>query len=91
LVSHDDRGPGGAISGSDAVALAATRSWCLPDLQLGRERLSRDLVRIEMPAGRAVILEGEVGDRFYVIESGVVSILKRASSAVEPGEVNRLG
>lgn len=55
------------------------------------ERLSRDLVPIEVPAGRAVIVEGEVGDRFYVIESGVVSILKRASSTAEPSEVNRLG
>jgi hypothetical protein len=55
------------------------------------ERLSRDLVRVEIPAGRAVMREGEAGDRFYVIESGVVSILKRDPSAVEPTEVNRLG
>jgi MFS family permease len=55
------------------------------------ERLSRDLVRVEVPAGRAVMREGEAGDRFYVIESGMVSILKRDASAVEPSEVNRLG
>jgi MFS family permease len=55
------------------------------------ERLSRDLERMEVPAGRAVITEGEKGDRFYVIESGVVSVLKRVSPAAEPEEVNRLG
>ena len=55
------------------------------------ERLSRDLVRVEIPAGRAVMREGEAGDRFYVIESGVVSILKQDPSSVEPSEVNRLG
>lgn len=55
------------------------------------ERLSRDLVQVEIPAGWAVITEGEAGDRFYVIESGVVAILKRASPAVDPIEVNRLG
>jgi CRP-like cAMP-binding protein len=55
------------------------------------ERLSRDLEQMEVPAGRAVITEGEKGDRFYVIESGVVSVLKRVSPAAQPEEVNRLG
>jgi hypothetical protein len=55
------------------------------------ERLSRDLEQMEVPAGRAVIAEGEKGDRFYVIESGVVSVLKRVSPAAQPEEVNRLG
>lgn len=49
------------------------------------ERLSRSMVPIRFPAGRAVITEGESGDRFYVVESGVVAISKGGI------EVNRLG
>ena len=49
------------------------------------ERLSRVLVREEVPAGKAVITEGEPGDRFFLIESGTVAISK------EGVEVNRLG
>jgi len=49
------------------------------------ERLSRVLVREEVPAGQAVIKEGDPGDRFFVIESGTVAISK------EGVEVNRLG
>ena len=30
------------------------------------------LERIEVPAGQPIITEGEVGDRFYIIESGAV-------------------
>jgi len=34
------------------------------------ERIAQQLVRLEVPAGDAVIREGEEGDRFYLIESG---------------------
>ena len=49
------------------------------------ERLSRVMERIVVPAGRTIIREGEAGDRFYVIESGLVAIFKNGV------EVNRLG
>jgi CRP-like cAMP-binding protein len=49
------------------------------------ERLSRGLVREEVPADQAVITEGEPGDRFYVIESGTVAISK------DGVEVNQIG
>ena len=49
------------------------------------ERLSRVMKRIVVPAGRTIIREGEAGDRFYVIEAGLVAILKNGV------EVNRLG
>ena len=49
------------------------------------ERLSRAVMPVKVPAGRAIVTEGEVGDRFYVIESGMVAISK------EGHEVNRLG
>lgn len=39
------------------------------------EQLARGLERIEVPAGTAVITEGEIGDRFYVIESGDADVV----------------
>ena len=49
------------------------------------ERLSRAMLPMAIPAGRAVITQGGVGDRFYVVESGSVAISKNGQ------EVNRLG
>jgi MFS family permease len=49
------------------------------------ESLSRELTKSEVPAGGIVIAEGEEGDRFYLIETGVVSVAKGGA------EVNRLG
>jgi MFS family permease len=40
------------------------------------ERLSQDLVPIEAPAGERVIVQGETGDRFYLIESGQVEVFE---------------
>jgi MFS family permease len=36
------------------------------------ERLAGLLTRVEVPAGRVVVQQGEAGDRFYVVESGLV-------------------
>jgi hypothetical protein len=38
------------------------------------ENLARRLVELSVPAGRLVTAEGEVGDRFYLIESGAVVV-----------------
>lgn len=38
------------------------------------EALAQSLVRLEVPAGEVVVTEGDVGDRFYVIESGRVEV-----------------
>jgi MFS family permease len=43
------------------------------------ERLSRDLVEVEVAAGREVIVEGEPGDRFYLIDSGEVEVFERGA------------
>lgn len=40
------------------------------------ERLSHDLVPVEVPAGEDVIVQGEVGDRFYLIEGGHVDVFE---------------
>jgi MFS family permease len=40
------------------------------------ERLSQDLRAVEVPAGREVIVQGEVGDRFYLIDQGQVEVFE---------------
>lgn len=40
------------------------------------ERLSHDLVPQDRPAGEQVIVQGEIGDRFYLIESGEVEVFE---------------
>lgn len=43
------------------------------------ERLSHDLSPVEMPAGEDVIVQGETGDRFYVIEEGEVEVFENGA------------
>jgi predicted MFS family arabinose efflux permease len=52
------------------------------------EAIVGQLVRVEVPAGVAVIREGEEGDRFYVIESGalVATFHDRELSHMGPGD-----
>jgi MFS family permease len=40
------------------------------------ERLTHDLRPVEVPAGREVIVQGEIGDRFYLIEEGQVEVFE---------------
>jgi MFS family permease len=47
------------------------------------ERLAREATHVDVAAGVPIVREGEVGDRFYVIRSGTVSILGRTFG---PGE-----
>lgn len=39
------------------------------------DRLARESHRLSMPAGTAVVTEGEPGDRFYVVADGTVEVL----------------
>ncbi len=40
------------------------------------ERLSHDLQSLEVPAGEDVIVQGEIGDRFFLIEEGQVEVFE---------------
>jgi len=39
------------------------------------EQLARGLEAIEVPAGQAVITQGDIGDRFYVVQSGEAEVV----------------
>lgn len=40
------------------------------------ERLTNDLVEVAAPAGEEVIVQGDIGDRFYLIEEGEVEVFE---------------
>jgi hypothetical protein len=40
----------------------------------GKERLATKLVALDVPAGEVVVRAGDVGDRFYIVDSGTVRI-----------------
>ena len=52
------------------------------------EQLARGLESVEVPAGGAVFTQGEIGDRYYVIESGEADVLGdgRVVATLGPGE-----
>jgi MFS family permease len=55
------------------------------------ERLSRNLVPIHVPAGEVVIREGDLGDRFYVIEQGSVVVTARGAAVAGCGPGDYFG
>ncbi|SFS08834.1 Transmembrane secretion effector [Microbacterium sp. cf046] len=52
------------------------------------EQLARGLESVEVPAGDAVVTQGEIGDRYYVIESGEADVLGdgRIVATLGPGD-----
>ena len=59
----------------------------LPGEQL--QRLAREMRREEIPAGGAVIEEGDDGDRFYVVLSGMFTVSQASHgprSVLRPGD-----
>jgi ATP-binding cassette subfamily B protein len=65
------------------VGLLAT----LPGLTLAR--LAERMEREEVPGGHTVVTEGEEGDRFYVLLSGLAAVTQRARgprAMLRPGE-----
>ena len=56
----------------------------LPHIDL--ERIGRQLDRIETPAGTELIRQGDVGDRFYVVDAGIFEIV-RDGARIDTAEV----
>ena len=75
---------------SSATAHELSRSGLLSSLP-GETlaRLARQMVREEVPAGAAVVQEGEDGDRFYVVLSGMLTVSQTSrgpQSVLRPGD-----
>ena len=52
-------------------------------------RLAQNMVREDLPAGAGVVTEGESGDRFYVVLSGMLSVSQRSrgtQNVLRPGD-----
>jgi ATP-binding cassette subfamily B protein len=65
------------------IGLLAT----LPGETLGR--LAQNMTREEIPAGASVVSEGESGERFYVVLSGMLSVSQRSrgeQGVLRPGD-----
>ncbi|HEY4748449.1 MAG TPA: MFS transporter, partial [Steroidobacteraceae bacterium] len=71
--------PGRSLERARALALFAPLDGVV------LERLAAAFQPLSLPAGRVIIREGEPGERFYLIDHGEVSVLKKGS------EVARLG
>ncbi len=52
------------------------------------EQLARGLEPVEVPTGKAVFTQGDIGDRYYVIESGEADVVGdgRVVATLGPGE-----
>jgi MFS family permease len=79
-----DRG----VSEPEGVDLLGSTPLFAPLARPLLENLAGRMVRVEVPAGAQVVHEGDVGDRFYVIESGslAASFENRQLSTMGPGE-----
>jgi CRP-like cAMP-binding protein len=67
-----------------------TRCALLAELPGDRlNELAKRMVREELPAGAAPVIEGEPGDRFYIVLSGVLAASKfgghGAAGVLQPG------
>ena len=55
------------------------------------ETLAAALQEVAVPAGTAVVTEGDQADAFYVVRSGTLAVLSAGERGGEPARVNTLG
>ena len=55
------------------------------------ERLAQDLAVIEVGPGRELIVQGEAGDRFYLIDSGRVEVIRDGVRLCDQGPGESFG
>jgi len=73
------------------IALLRQVSMFVPVSAAVIESAARRLVRLELPAGAAVIREGEAGDRFYVVASGSLRVTRGGAVLREMGPGDSFG
>lgn len=66
----------GAPVAEDRYALLRGNSIFSPLPLATLERLSHDLQPVAVPAGKDVVVQGEIGDRFFLIEEGQVEVFE---------------
>ena len=62
------------LTAPDGLDLLAAIPMFVPLTPATVDGLARRLVRVSVPAGSAIVTEGEESDTFYVIESGLVDV-----------------
>jgi MFS family permease len=46
-----------------------------------KERVARSLIPVSLPAGSVIVREGEIGDRFYIVEDGELEVVEAGEPA----------
>jgi MFS family permease len=82
------RGLDRSVSEPAGVELLGSTPLFAPLARPLLENLASRMVRVAVPAGETVVREGDIGDRFYVIESGSLAATfeGRPLSTMGPGE-----
>jgi len=70
------------------LALLRSRAIFAPLSAPVLERLAARLIPVEAPAGKAIVRQGEPGDRFYVVEEGEAEVSRdgRSVATLGPGD-----
>ena len=74
-----------AVAPAETVALLRELTLFAPLPALALERLALRLERLDVPASTAVITQGEIGDRYYILASGAADV------RIDGALVSRLG
>jgi MFS family permease len=77
--------PGPSFTLLEAIPMFAV----LPQAEL--EQLSHDLTRVSVRAGTDIMVEGRPGDRFYLVDSGSVSIISQGRVVTTTGHGGYFG
>jgi MFS family permease len=74
-----------AVADSADIALLRGTSLFGPLGLASLERVARNLVPVEVPAGGVVIREGDAGDRFYLIAEGSLDVTREGAALATLG------
>jgi MFS family permease len=80
-----------AVVPLDRVELLRALSIFAPLPEATLERLASELEEVEAPAGATIFHQGDHGDRFYVIDEGMVEVLADGRPPVELGASDFFG
>src|SRR5439155_19671553 len=76
---------------AEALALLLAQPIFAPLSAPAIERILAELTHVDIPAGQAIIREGDVGDRYYLIERGRVEVSARGERLSERGPGDGFG